>query len=64
MILKLFRRFQDDLRNLEKARRVSDDQLSKQLRGMKKSLGNLKKELEYHKNPERLVYCIPIPNLL
>ena len=46
---------QDDLRNLEKARRVSDDQLSKQLRGMKKSLNNLKKELEFHKNPERFV---------
>lgn len=42
------------MRNLEKARRVSDDQLSKQLRGMKKSLGNLKKELEYHKNPESI----------
>lgn len=46
--------FKDDLRNLEKARRVSDDQLSKQLRGMKKSLTNLKKELEFHKNPESI----------
>eukprot|EP00116_Pleurobrachia_bachei_P006134 sb/3466396/ len=46
--------FKDDLKSVSKARRVCDDQLSKQLRGMKKSLGNLKRELEFHKTPESL----------